>query len=742
MQPPKNDPPQVPIVLDASKLVSFNPATAGPGYLPVDLEVEPQTVPLAHYVWILRRHRWRISAFVLACVAASVIICSRLTPIYESTATIDIDRRMPPGIFGAEAVQSASNDADQFLATQIRLLQSDSVLRPVAEKYNLREAENENWQEELKKDAEAGDTPVILRKLKVTRPPNTYLLLVSYQSKDKKVAADVANGIAQSYLEHIYKIRYRAAAGLSQFMEKQQEELKVRMEKSSAALAQFEKELNVISPEERTNILSARLLELNSEYTKAQGDRVRKEAAFNSMRNGSMDAAFVSSQGEALKKLTESYNEARQRFADIHTRFGTNHPEFRRAQAQLDETKRLLDQTTSSITKRVEIEYREAANREQMLERAVGDTKKEFDRLNARSFEYQTLKREAEADKRLYEELVRKIKEAGINASFQNSSIRVADWARPGLRPVFPRTSLYVALSFLLSLILSVGLAILHDSMDDTLRDPEQASRSLRTQVVGTLPQVKSWRTQLGSVALLGAAPNDAGAAQVKGLSQYEDAIRTLRNSILLGEMARECKTLLFTSAAPSEGKSTTAVHLAIAHAQQHHKTLLVDCDLRRPTIHKRFGVSNAAGLSDVLLDGRPWESVLMRTQSVPNLAVMPAGSVSRKSTDIVGQVLPAILEEAGREFDLVILDAPPLLGFPEPLQMAALVDGVVIVARAGQTSRKGVAGVLSTLQRLRANIVGVVLNEVHKEISNSYYYYGYYGKYYKHYNSGTEEKS
>ena len=198
----------------------------------------------------------------------------------------------------------------------------------------------------------------------------------------------------------------------------------------------------------------------------------------------------------------------------------------------------------------------------------------------------------------------------------------------------------------------------------------------------------------------------------------------------------------MFTSAAPSEGKSTTAVHLAIAHAQQHHKTLLVDCDLRRTTIHKRFGVSNAAGLSDVLLDGRPWESVLMRTQSVPNLAVMPAGSVSRKSTDIVGQVLPAILEEASREFDLVILDAPPLLGFPEPLQMAALVDGVVIVARAGQTSRKGVASVLSTLQRLRANIVGVVLNEVHKEISNSYYYYGYYGKYYKHYNSSTEEKS
>ncbi|MBL8291693.1 MAG: CpsD/CapB family tyrosine-protein kinase, partial [Bryobacterales bacterium] len=302
---------------------------------------------------------------------------------------------------------------------------------------------------------------------------------------------------------------------------------------------------------------------------------------------------------------------------------------------------------------------------------------------------------------------------------------------------VFPRTSLYLALSLLLSTILAVGVAILHDSMDDTLRDPEQASRSLRTQVVGTLPQVKGWRTQLAALAL--PSSSDGTLAPVKGVSLYEDAIRTLRNSILLGDMARDCKTLLFTSAAPSEGKSTTAVHLALAHAQQHHKTLLIDCDLRRPTVHKRFGMSNAVGLSDVMMESRDWKSAVLQAEWAPNLGVLPAGTVTRRAADVVGQMLPNILESATREYDLVILDAPPLLGFPEPLQMAALADGVVIVARAGQTSRKGVASVLSTLQRLRANIVGVVLNEVHKEISNSYYYYGYYGKYYKHYNPEKE---
>jgi Mrp family chromosome partitioning ATPase len=143
-------------------------------------------------------------------------------------------------------------------------------------------------------------------------------------------------------------------------------------------------------------------------------------------------------------------------------------------------------------------------------------------------------------------------------------------------------------------------------------------------------------------------------------------------------------------------------------------------------------------GLSDVMLGSLDWRKVVLEPEAVPSLGVIPAGTVTRRATDVVGLALPAILEEAAREYDLVILDAPPLLGFPEPLQMAALADGVVIVARAGQTSRKGVASVLSTLQRLRANVVGVVLNEVHKEISNSYYYYGYYGKYYKHYNSDS----
>src|SRR6476661_1175896 len=276
----RNIPVVIPAVVPDTLRIPYQQNGHAPGW---DPEPEEPAVPLSHYLWIVKRHRWKILAFVAACVISTLIVSLRLTPIYESTAVIDIDLRMPTGILGQEATQSATNDADQFLATQIKLIQADAVLRPVAMKYKLRELENDDWDKRRLKDAEAEDTPVILKKLKVTRPPNTYILLISYQSPDKRLAADVANGIAQSYLEHTYTIRYRASAGLSKFMEKQLEELRAKMETSSAALAQFERELKIINPEEKTNIVSALLLQLNSEYTNAQADRVRREAAYTSI---------------------------------------------------------------------------------------------------------------------------------------------------------------------------------------------------------------------------------------------------------------------------------------------------------------------------------------------------------------------------------------------------------------------------------------------------------------------------
>jgi len=708
------------------------------GFTP-EIEAASSSVPLSHYLWILRRNWWRILLFVACAVAATLMISMRLVPVYESIATIDIDRQMPSAIIGQESTRTVANDSDQFLATQAKLIQSDSVLRPVAQQYRLLDTEAEGSDATLSKTPGAEEAPVLLRNLKVTRPPNTYLLLIGYRSTDSRLAANVANGVARSYLEHTYNIRFKSSASLSAFMEKQLEELKAKMERSSGALVQFERELNVISPEEKTSILSSRLLQLNTEYTNAQADRVRKEAAYKSVAGGSLEAAQVSTQGEALKRLSERLDEERQKFAEIKAHYGPNHPEYRKASLQLAELERQLQSGKENTGQRVEVEYREALNRESMLRKTVTETKAEFDRLNARSFEYQSLKREAEGDKTLYEELVRKIREASINSGFQNSAIRIADLARPAIKAVFPNTRLNVLLAFLLSILLAVGTAICADMLNNAVRDPEQVSRSLSTEVIGTLPSVKEWHGRITAASEPGRELVPRDPSRGTGLSSFQEAIRTLRNSILLTDFDRRIRSLMVTSSGPAEGKSTTAAHLALAHAQQGRKTLLIDGDLRRPSIHRRFEVPSTRGLSNVLTSGIPWRTVLVRPEGVPNLDILPAGPPSRRAADLVGAELTALLEDACAEYDLVVLDSPPLLGFPEPLQMAASVDGVLVVALAGQTNRKALGSAVNTLKRLRAYTVGIVLNDVRADSSDSYYYYHYHPKYYKHYSVEAE---
>ncbi len=709
---------------------------------PSSVEADRGGVPLSHYLWVLKRYAWRIAWFVFIVVTATVLATSRITPVYESTATIDIDRQAPSGVIGQDANRGGLNDADQFLATQVKLIQSDSVLRPVVRSLLMPSTAHSTAAAALP-SSRSDEAPVTLPGLKVVRPPNTYLVLISYRSPRPDLAAAVANGVAQSYIEHVYNIRLRATAGLSAFMGKQLEELRAKMEQSSAALSQLEKNLSVINPEERTSILTARLIQLNTEYTAAQGERVRKQAAYDSVRGGSLEAAQASAQGDQLRRLSERLDEAIVKYAATSTHYGTNHPENRTAARGLAELQKQLEALKANIKERILLEYQQALNRETILQGAVGEAKAEYDRLNARSFQYRALKQEADSDRALYQELVRKIKEAGINSNFQNSSIRLADPARPGLDPVYPNMKLNAALAFFLSMCFAVAVAVVRDALDNTIRDPDQVKTGLQTDLLGALPMVSPW-LRAGAqgeprVRLASAASNSDGTAAVGGgtpgfrrrirqAAAFDEAVRALRDSILLSDMDRRPRSLLVTSAVPREGKTTVAVRLAIAHSLQNRRTLVIDADLRRPSVHRHIELANDAGLSTVVNGQAGWKSLLQHPEEFPNLDVLVAGQPSRRAADRLGFALEELLAEAEGDYDLVIIDAPPLLAFAEPLQMAAIVDGVVVVALAGRTSRKAIAGALGSLRRVRGNIMGIALNAVGEEMSDRYYYNGYYG--------------
>jgi capsular exopolysaccharide synthesis family protein len=300
---------------------------------------------------------------------------------------------------------------------------------------------------------------------------------------------------------------------------------------------------------------------------------------------------------------------------------------------------------------------------------------------------------------------------------------------------VFPNFKLNLALAFLFSTLLAVGAALLQDTLDTTLRDPKEASRFLGTDVIGTMPIDRLAAQLPKSAATVSSAAIVAKSAQsgnrkgyYRSTSDFEEAVRTIRNTILLSDFEGRLRSIVITSAAPGEGKTTIAAHLAIANADRGKKTLLVDADLRRPSLHAKFGLSPREGLSNVLTGELPWQDVVMPVEGRPNLSFLPAGLGSHRAADLIGPRLATLLDEFAKEYDLVFLDSPPLLGFAECLQMAAAADGVLIISRAGETRRRAVAEVISVLNRLRANIVGVVLNQVSQNTSgDGYSYYGYY---------------
>ncbi len=698
-------------------------------YTPPPPAPEPEELlPMHHYLWLVRRAWWKIGAAVVVTTGLTAAACFLIKPVYEATARITVDNKMPSSVLGDNGAQNTS-DIEEFINTELELIQSDSVLRPVAERYHLLPA--------LRKGGAEGDPkgPVSLKNLTVTHPLNSLLLKITYRSQKPQQAADVANAVAQSYIDTVYSNRVRSTMGVSHFMETQLDDLKANMNKSGEALAAYQRQLGLPDPEAQTSVIAQRVLQLNTEYTEAENERIRKQTAYRGVQAGNPAAVEISSQAEQLTKLQQQLQDAQQRMALLKTTYGPNYPEYKKGANELAEITRQYNQARADIGRRIQTDYGQAASHEALLRDALAQAKAEADKLNATSIQYQELKREAEANKTLYNELFRKIKEAGINSGFQSSAIRIADEARPQTSPVFPKKGIFTALGFFLSLIFSVAAVILADMLDKSVRDPEQARRALQIEVLGVLPDVRELKPAGRQLLLEGS--DEARAARREPLvdwsrsqGAYTEAIRTMRSLVLLERTREPLRSLLVTSALAGEGKSTCTAHLAIAHALQGRKTLLIDADLRRPSQHGHFALKNSEGLADVILEGRSLHDVRQQIDGIENLHVVTAGSGFQKAAHLVGTRMTALLEGAVEDYDLVVIDAPPMLGLAEPIQIACAADATILITQAGRTDQEAVSAALGTLNRLDVNVLGLVLNKVRREMSHTYEHYGVYEQY------------
>ena len=689
------------------------------------------SVPLLPFLIALRRHAGRILLAAVVMGVIALLISKRLTPMYESTATLEVNPDHSADLLGPDATRGAWNDSDQLIATQLRIIQGDSVLRPVVERNHLPLESTEP------------NAPIVLKNLKVLRPPNTYLIQVSYRSNDPDLSSTIANGIADSYMRHVFSTRLTDRKSQTSFMEQQLDEVRAAMERSAKAVNEFEAKLGVVDSQDKTNIVSARLLQLSTEYTAAQADRIRKQADYIGLQGGSLPAAQQSEQGDNLKQLQTSLDQAQQKFVEVREHFGAKHPEYEKQAAIIAGLKSQLDDAKKDVAMRGQIAYQDALSREKILQKELAAEKGSFDKLNSTSYQYQALKIEADGNRKLYDDLERRIKESTINGSFQNNTTYVTDSARPADRAVFPRVWLNVGLAFCITLVLGVLIAMALELSNDTIRTAAQLQASFHTEVLGVLPKCELTSDSFLTMGDDGEAttsivavpkpifsmptPTPHEKRQEAQRALYSEAVRMLWSSVQLATRDRGVRSLLVTSALPEEGKTTLATRLAVVHANHQRRTLLIDADLRRPSAHRYAHVKMCPGLSETMRGEDYWRAFVVRSALNPQLDVLPAGAASARSCDDLSQILPRIMAEAQEDYDLVLIDGPPLLAFADPLHMASSVDGVILVVCAEKTTREALNLTLQTLKRVRANLIGVTLNQVRQTENVASYSYSDY---------------
>jgi capsular exopolysaccharide synthesis family protein len=669
--------------------------------------------PLTFYGGILRRHVFTILLLSIVLTALVVFGCSLLPPINAGSAVIAIDRQSSPETIGDNRLLSTGDD--QFMATQQGLLQADTILRPVARRYNLLQREHQFrrylfWDYSPARQNAISNAPTVLKHLKIERDPNTYLLTITYRDEDPQLAADVANGIADSYLQNIFDTRVKEAGRLTTSMEQQLIDLKEKMESTHSALMVYQRNLGTADPEEKTSVLVARLEALNTESSAAEADRIAKEAVYREARDGTLPEVEVSGQSSDLTKDVEKLQVARANLALVGATYGDQHPEYKKAAAQVEEARLALDESRVNVATRIGVDYRQTLVRERMLSQAVSETKQQVDDLTSQSFDYLQLKHEAEAAEKVYEDLFAKIKQSGINSELQNNIVRLADSARPAAKAVFPDWVKIIGLSMAFFVCACSACAIWAELTDVTAKEPEAVEAALGVPVVCSLPKVSDMQLRLA----LGPDGMRIAGSRWRGLQGgfFDEGVRHLRGYLMLSEQSKVPRSVLITSALPGEGKSTLALSLAMAHAEQGKRTLLIDADLRQPAIERLVRLDPDAGLAEVLAHRSHWSSATRSVPGRPNLSVLGSGLPLPLALAPIGPQMRGILDQAILDFDLVVLDSPPLLGCAETLELAAAADLAVLAVRSGQTHMKSLAAAVETLRRVNVPVAGIVLNE------------------------------
>jgi len=741
------------------------------GGRPVDPRFYPQASHhesvTGEYLRILIKRKWIVIACLVTIFSVVAIASLKTTPIYEASGTIAINKPDTTLNFQNSATFSLDYYDPTELDTEVKILQSDLLAMQVIRELNLDRRPEYASQVPPSPSSSLDLAPDPLQSdparasamiggfkgaLRVGLSPNTRIIEVHYRSPDPQMAANVVNTLMQTYVENNFKARFESTMQASDWLSKQLVDLQMKVETSQEKLVRYQKEHDILGADEKQNITMEKLNELNKELTSAESERMDKEALYRLVESGDADTIASSassieessgpqSSTQLLGTLRQREAELKIQAADLSTQFGPSYPKLNQLNNQLKEIDSQIQAEMKKVTAKVRGQYNAAQQRENMLHEAMEKQKQEANRLNESAITYTLLKRDVDTNRQLYEGLLQKLKEAGVSAGLKSNNFRIVDSARPPTGPIEPNIPRNLLFAAVLGLASGIGLAFLLEGLDNTVRTTEQAQMISGVASLGMIPMgSKSAREGPNPKRLVIASSKEAVelVTQVRPQSQMAESYRALRTSLLLSNLGSPPRVIMVTSALPQEGKTTTSINTAVVLAQKGVRVLLIDADLRRPSIHKTLGMGPHSGLSNVLTGSTTLEEAITKTAILPNLYVLPAGTPPPNPAELLASSnMRDVLNQLREEFDHIVVDTPPSLSVTDAVVLSPRADAVVLVIRSGQTTKQALRRSREVLTQVNAKVVGVLLNAVDLSSPDYYYYYEYQGKYAHYYRDG-----
>jgi len=720
-----------------------------------------QESSLREYLRVLIKRKWLVISCVVGIFAVVAVASLRETPIYEAYGQIAVNKSDSNLITFKDNVQVVDYDPND-LDTEVHIIQSDLLALQVIRQLNLDKRPEfgghpDQTQGNLVADPLQTDsrrTSSVLGSfrgnLHVTLIPNTRIIEIHYTSTDPQLAASVVNTLAATYVEQNFKTKFESTMQASDWLSKQLIDLQMKVETSQEKLVRYQKEHEILGNDEKQNITTEKLDELNKELTVAESDRMQKEAVYRQTQSNdplvvasAISAEAGGSTSPLLDKLREQEAALKIQVAEINTQFGPSYPKVAQLNNQIKEIDHQLQTETNKAVDHFRGQYLAALQRENLLHDSFEKQKQEANKLNESAIEYSLLKRDVESNRTLYEGLLEKLKEAGVTAGLRSNNFRILSAARTPYSPVEPNIPRNLAFALVLGIISGVGLAFLLENMDNTVRTPEQAQALSALPSLGMIP-LGSKTTSHGSrnrLALTSSKEAVETVTQVRPQSQMAESYRALRTSLLLSNLGAPPKVIMVTSARPQEGKTTTSINTAIVLAQKGVRVLLIDADLRRPSIHKTLGMGPRSGLSNVLTGSATLQQTIVTSPVLQNLFILPAGTAPPNPAELLASSnMKDLVAELRGQYDHIVVDTPPTLSVTDAVVLSSRADATILVIRSGQTTKQALRRSRDILMQVNAHVAGVLLNAVDLTSPDYYYYYEYQGKYTHYYQEESLE--